>query len=264
MAGRARRIGRGQIVVVVLVAVFAGARRRGMAAGQNKARYRVIEVGIDPTVGVMTALAGLAGKEGSAGVLGVGGAIEIFLVAADALGGHEVEIGESTILMTIFAGRSGMSAGEREAIHVHVDLSNGDFPAAHGMTVFASAGHFAAVDVGVAVGALAADVGEDHLGVTVHAVDVFVQAAQRKLGLVVVELGNRSDGLPPVHGVTVLTGDIQIAVGAARLLRSLRRLCPRNGRRQQQPQDHPFCDQTKHQSAPPQPSRFWKPRVRAL
>ena len=157
-----------------------------------------------------------------------------------------------------------MSTGEREPVHVHVDLRSRDFPAADRVTAFASARHLAAVNVSMAVGALIADVGEDHLGMVVYAVDALVQAAQRKLRLVVVELRHRADRLPSVHGMAVLTSDIQVAVGAARLLCRLRRASASNGRRQQQPQNDPFCDQTWKHLAPPHAQDFFDFRISLL
>lgn len=173
-------------------------------------------------------------------------------MATDALRGHEVELRERSTFMAILAGRGSMSTGQRKPVHVHVDLSGGNLPAAHRVTVLASRGHFAAVNVGMAIGALIADIGEHHLGMAVYAVDAIVQAAQRKLRLVVVELGHRTNRLPSVHGVAVLTSDIQIAVGAARLFCRLRRGSARHGRwQQQQPQDHPSSDQIWIQVAHP-------------
>jgi len=255
VAGDARGIS--QIVVVVLVAVVAGAGRIGVCPSQNEAGQRVIELGVYPAVGAMAALAGLSCEEGGRRVFRIRGAVEVCLMATDALRGHEVEIGESTALMTIIAGRGSMSTGEREAIHVHVDLRSRNFPAADRVTAFASARHLAAVDVSMAVGALIADIREHHLGMAIYAVDALVQAAKRKLRLVVVELRHRANRLPSVHGVAVLTSDIQVAVGAARLLWRLRRGSA-SGRRQQQPQDHPFSDQTWNQFAHPKLSGLFK------
>jgi len=158
--------------------------------------------------------------------------------------------------MTIFAGRGGMSTSEREPVHVEVDLRSRDFPAADGVTVFASTRQFSAVNVSVAIGALIADVREHHLCVTVYAVDAFVQAAQGELGLVMVELRHRSDRLPSVHGMAVLASDIQVAVRAASLLCRLRRSSARNGRRQQQPHNNRFGDQTWNHLAITLRSRF--------
>jgi hypothetical protein len=43
-----------------------------------------------------------------------------------------------------------------------------------------------------------------------------MQAAQRVLGFVVIELRHRADGLPSHRGMAVLTRDIQIAMGTSR------------------------------------------------
>lgn len=181
-------------------------------------------------------------------------------MATDALRGHEVELRERSTFMAILAGRGGMCTGQRKPVHVHVDLGGGNFPAAYRVTVLASRGHFAAVNVSMAVGALIADIGEHHLGMAVYAVDALVQAAQRKLRLVMVELGHRTNRLPSVHGVAVLTSDIQIAVGAARLFCRLRRGSARHGRwQQQQPQDHPSSDQIWIQVAHPNAQDYSSP-----
>ncbi len=43
---------------------------------------------------------------------------------------------------------------------------------------------------------------------------ILVQAAQRIVGLVVIEFRNGADRLPALRGVAVLTGNVQIAMGA--------------------------------------------------
>jgi hypothetical protein len=242
---------RPQVVIVVDVAVGAGAGRYRVAASQYEPGQGVIERGVCPTVGGMAALARLRGKNRRCSVLRIRRAVEIFRVAADALRRHVVERGECSTLMAIVAGRGGVRTGQREPVHVHVDLSDRNLPAANGVTAVAGGGHFAAVNIGMAAGALVADVGEHHFRMTIDAVNVLVQAAQRKFRLVVVELRHRANRLPAVDGVAVLARDIQIAVGAARLLCRLRRGSASNGRRQQQPQDHPFSDQTWNQFFPP-------------
>ena len=161
--------------------------------------------------------------------------------------------------MAIVAGCGGVSTGQRKPVHVHIDLGDGNLPAAHRVTALASRRHFAAMNIRMAVGALTPDIGEHHLGMAVYAVDALVQSAERELGLVVVELRHRTNGLPSVNGVAVLTSDIQVAVGAAGLLGRLRRGSAR-GRRQQQPQDHPFGDQTWNQFAHPNVQDCSKPR----
>ena len=90
------------------------------------------------------------------------------------------------------------------------------------MALIATAFHLSAVDVGVAIGAGVSDVGEDELGVALRARDVFVHAAQRITGLVMVEFGDAADRLPCREGMAVLTGDVQIPVRATRIPLQLR------------------------------------------
>ena len=248
---------RDRVVIVVGVAVRALPRRHGMHSGQDEAGEGVIELGVQPTVGAVAALARRGGEKGSRPVLRIGGAHEVGAMAADALGRHVAEGSQTTALVAVLAGGGGVSTGQGEPVHVHVDLSDIHFPAADGVTLLAIGGHFAAVNIGVAVGALRADVAEDHFGVTVYAADAFMQSAQRKLGLgVVVELRHRANRLPSVDGVAVLTRDVQVAVRAARLVGRLRRVPTSDGRWQQQPEDHPFCDQTWNHFAHPNASEF--------
>ena len=89
------------------------------------------------------------------------------------------------------------------------------------------------MDVGVAVGALGADVSEYRLGVALLTGDAFVQSAQRKFCSVVVELGDCADGFPAGNRMAVLTGDIQVAVRAARCGIRLRLPILRSAHRQQ-------------------------------
>jgi hypothetical protein len=105
-----------------------------------------------------------------------------------------------------------MRSGQWETVIVLADLVNVDFPPADGMTVLANRAHLAAVNVGMAVGALVSHIGKDHLDVAGRAGHALVHAAQRKLGGVVIEFGNGPDGPPSINGVAVLTGDIQRAV----------------------------------------------------
>lgn len=104
-----------------------------------------------------------------------------------------------------------------------VDLLNLNLPASDGMAGLAGRAHLTLVNVGMAVGALVADVAEYHLRVASRAGDAFMQAAQRIASLIVVKLRNCANRLPTVHRVAVLAGEIQIAVWAPRALRRLRR-----------------------------------------
>ena len=69
-------------------------------------------------------------------------------------------------------------------------------PAFHGVAAFAVCTHLAAVDVGMTIRAVGTCVRKDRLGMTLGTGNTFVQAAQWIFGLIVIELGNGTDGLP--------------------------------------------------------------------
>ena len=217
----------------------------------------MVEPGVRPAVRRVARLAG--GGEFSSDVIRILGRLKILLVATQARRGHSVELAERAVLVAGIAGSRGVSAGEREPVHVLVDLGDRDLPAPDGVAGFALGAHPGLVNVGVAVGALVADVGENHFGVASGAGDTFVQAAQREFRKVVVEFGDGADRLPAINGVAVLAGQIQIAVGAMRVLRL--RLGGRSQRRQeQQTRDRPFCDQPRKQVPAPTHKRIANPQ----
>jgi len=91
-----------------------------------------------------------------------------------------------------------------------------DFPAFDRVALFALRAELPAVNIGVAVRALRAHVGEDQARVTQAALHGFMHAAQRIACLVMVEFRKIANGLPTGEGVTVLAGLVQRAVRAAR------------------------------------------------
>ncbi len=239
MTRDASRVSSRQIVVVVLVAIVTLTRGHGMASRENESCERMIEFGAGPIIRAVATLARSGGEEHRGRVSRVRGVAEILLMAADAIGGHRRELAETGVLVAVLAGSGRMRSSQGEAVVVHVDLGNGNIPSPDRMTVFAGAGHLAAMDVGVAVGALVADVREHHLGVAGHAIDAFVHATERKLGLVVVEFGNRTDRLPPVNGVAVLAGNIEVTVRTVAITTRLWGSRGRKGCRKQQAPHHP-------------------------
>ena len=124
--------------------------------------------------------------------------------------------------MTGIAVYGGMSADQREAIEVLVDLLHGNMPAPNRVALLAVRAHLALVDVGVAVGALRPDIRKDHLRVALRAGHAFVQAAQGVLRGVVVEFRNGADRFPAAQRVTVLARDAQTPVWTPRVGRRLR------------------------------------------
>jgi hypothetical protein len=105
-----------------------------------------------------------------------------------------------------------MSAQERKAVLVIAHLLHGDIPTLHGMALRAVRTHLAAVDVGVAIGAVLAHVGEYGFYVALRALHFFMQAAEGVFRFVVIEFRDRADGPPARRGVTIFARNVQGAV----------------------------------------------------
>lgn len=75
----------------------------------------------------------------------------------------------------------------------------------------------AAVKVGMTVGALHADVAEDHTGMAPHAGNIHVHAAQRIFRRVVTELRRGAQRPPGSAGVAAFTRNVQGSVRAYHL-----------------------------------------------
>ena len=108
-----------------------------------------------------------------------------------------------------------MSAQKRETILVVLDLLGSGFPTLNGMALCAIGTHLTAVNVGVAIRAVFADVSEYRFDVALDAFYFFVHAAERILGFAVVEFGNGADRAPRRRSVTVFAGNTESAVGIA-------------------------------------------------
>jgi len=70
------------------------------------------------------------------------------------------------------------------------------------------------MNIGVAILAALPNIGENRSDVTLGTADRPMHAEQRVTGLIVVEFRYRSNGLPRVGGMTVLTRNVEIAVRA--------------------------------------------------
>ena len=118
-----------------------------------------------------------------------------------------------------------MRAQQRETILVVLHLLRLALPAVDCVTLVATRSHQPAMDVRMAVDTILANVRKNRLRVAFHARHFFVQAAQRVLGLVVVEFGDRADRAPACGSVAVFARNGQRAVRISRglFLRSGRR-----------------------------------------
>lgn len=105
-----------------------------------------------------------------------------------------------------------MRSQKRKAILVLLDFVQRNHPSLHGMTLLAIRAELALVDVGVAIRTLRSHIGKYRLGMTLGAGNALVQTAERKLGLVMIELRNAANRFPSSRGVAILARKVQIAV----------------------------------------------------
>ena len=146
-----------------------------MAVCQKKACRTVIKFCAQPTVEQMATLAIAGGKcRASLGVIGIGGILPILQVAGIALRGKSEELANSGAPMTGFARNRGMRPQQWETILVILHRLRRDIPALHGVTLLAVRTHLSAMNVGVAIGAILSDVGENRFGVALDALHFFV------------------------------------------------------------------------------------------
>jgi len=201
-------IGGNDLQIVVAADVTLLARYIGMAIGERKTNRRrgVVEaLSSQPTVKTVATVASL--RELCGDVIGIGGVLKVLLVAGNASGGKSLELSDSGALVAIFALDGSVGAKEREAVLVILELLDGNIPALDGVTLSTVGAHLPLVNVGVAVLAVFAYIGENGFDVALNALHFFVHAAQGILGLIVVEFGIGADG-PPSRGiVAVFTRD---------------------------------------------------------
>jgi hypothetical protein len=100
-------------------------------------------------------------------------------------------------------------------------------PAADRVALFAVRPQLPFVNVRMAVLASLSYIGEHWLYVALGAIDRLVQAAERVSRLIVIEFRDRTNRPPSLRGVTVLTGNAEIAV---RTVRTCGFLCCRSSR----------------------------------
>jgi hypothetical protein len=130
--------------------------------------------------------------------------LKILQVAGGAGRRQALELAHRRALVAIFALHRGVRAEQRKTILVILDLLYRNIPAQHGVALRAIRAHLPLVNVRVAFFTILAYIGEYRLDVALRALHFFVHAPQRITRLVVIEFGNRANGLPACGGVTVL------------------------------------------------------------
>ena len=114
--------------------------------------------------------------------------------------------------MTGFALDCGVSADQRETILMLFDRLKRYLPTEHRVALGAVRAEFPAVNIGVTIRAVSADVGEDGLHVALGAGDFLVHSATRISSFAVVEFGHGADRPPARVGVAVFAGDGEVSV----------------------------------------------------
>jgi len=178
------------------------------------------------------------------------GADEILLMTGIAGRGKTLELSDRSARVALIAIQGGMRANEREAIQVLIDLLDRNVPSLDGVALLAIGAHLALVNVGVAIGALLADVREDRLGVALNAAHAFVHATQGILGCVVIEFGNRADRLPSADRVTVLARNAEASVGTTRSRGRLRLSNRQRRGRENRESNHRIKSEFRSQDSP--------------
>jgi hypothetical protein len=132
-----------------------------------------------------------------------------------------LEAAVGAVLVTRIAVNGGVSAGQREAIVVILDVFIGDLPSAYSVALLAICAQLATMDVSMAILAALAYVGEHHFYMALRAGDCRMHATKRVAGLIVIEFRNGTNRFPGACCVTVLTRHGQISVRTVRPPRGL-------------------------------------------
>lgn len=185
------------------------------ARKEETCEFAVIEAGPRPAVHVVAGLA--SGRKADDDMVGQGGLDEVLLVARNAVRGEAGKLAAGRSLVAVLAHQGCMRADQREAIFVPAYRAHRHLPARDRMAALALCAELTPMNVGMAVRALHTHVAENEGHVALGAGDSFVHAAQGEAGLVVVELQGAPQRFPAGKGMTVLTGDFQIAMWAARV-----------------------------------------------
>jgi len=157
-------------------------------------KFRVIKSHALPIVNRVAVLA--LSRKSCRYVVGRSCLLERSLMAGVALNRQALELSHCFALVTVRAIQASMTAHQREPVVVLFRALGDQAPALYRVTLFTVRAHLPAMNVSMAIGAIAAHVREDWLGVTLGTGNPLVLAAERIFGCVVIEFRNRSNGLP--------------------------------------------------------------------
>lgn len=126
-----------------------------------------------------------------------------------------------------------MSADQREAVLVLADGLHGNSPSLYAVALLTIRAHLPAVEVGMAIGALPANIAEHKAGVTLTTGNALVHSTQRVFRLIMVEFRTASDRLPRRVGMAAFARLVQVAMWTLHLRMRLSLLCRQQGQQRQ-------------------------------
>jgi hypothetical protein len=209
MASGISAIGRSDRQIIVIVYMTKGAGHVRVAIGQQKTGRAVVELGVEPVVKGMAARA-VRGCKCSSGrwMRRIRRFLPIRQVAGRAGRRKPQIISDRRVCMAFLALHYGVRAEQRESVEVLLNRLDRRPPSENRVALSAVRAKLSAVDVGVTIGAIFANVRENRLGVASRAGHFFVHAAKRVPRGVVIEFGNGANGSPASVGVAILAGNI--------------------------------------------------------
>ena len=154
--------------------------------------------------------------------------LKLLSMAGVAIRRETFELPGRSSFMTGIAIHHGVRAYQWKTILVILNRLDIGVPALDRVTGLAIRAHLSAMNVRMAIGALRSYIGKDRLGMALRAGHIRMHAAQRVFRFVVIEFGDRADGLPSSLRVAVLAGNGEGTVRAPRAV--ARRAPPRRGR----------------------------------
>ncbi len=137
-------------------------------------------------------------------------------VAGVAIRRETLELSVCRLFMTRIAIHHRVCANQWKAVLVTLNRLDVGVPALDRVAGLAVRAHLPAMNIRVAIRALAAYICKNRLGVARGASYVGVHPTQRVLRLVVIEFWDRADRFPSCLGMAVLTGNGQRAMRAPR------------------------------------------------
>ena len=111
------------------------------------------------------------------------------------------------VLVTLLALDYGVRTKQRKSIEVLLNRLDRDLPALNSVALGALAAELSAVNVGVTISAVLANVSENRFGVASRAGYLFVHAAERISRGVVIEFRDGADRSPACVRVAIFAGD---------------------------------------------------------